>query len=342
MKIKDGRKLSNEALQQLRRDVILYLNEGNTAVAAAAHFGISRRAVEKYKSLYALLGKDGLTMGKRGKPSKPKLGVKEQQHICKCIVDKNPEQLKLKFALWTRDSVADLIWNKYKIKVSANTVGRYLKKWGFTPQKPAYKAYEQCEQEVREWLDKEYPSIKLQAKAQRADIYWGDETGIRSDHHRGRSYSLRGKTPIIKRTGQRFGFNMISALSNLGHLKFMVVDGRINSAVFIVFLKRMIKYKRNKIFLIVDNISFHKTKKVSEWIKANRDRIELFYLPRYSPELNPDEYLNQDLKTNAVGRKSAKSKDELKNDVISFLKNTKSDKEKVKRYFNAEKDQYAS
>ena len=135
---------------------------------------------------------------------------------------------------------------------------------------------------------------------------------------------------------------MISALSNLGHLKFMVVDRCTNSAVIIVFLKRMIKYKRNKIFLIVDNISFHKTKKVSEWIKANRDRIELFYLPRYSPELNPDEYLNQDLKTNAVGRKSAKSKDELKNDVISFLKNTKSDKEKVKRYFNAEKVQYAS
>ena len=119
---------------------------------------------------------------------------------------------------------------------------------------------------------------------------------------------------------------MISALSNLGHLKFMVVDGRINSAVIIVFLKRMIKYKRNKIFLIVDNISFHKTNKVSEWKKANRERIELFYLPRYSPELNPDEYLNQDLKTNAVGRKSAKSKDELKNDVISFLKNTKPDK----------------
>lgn len=342
MKIIDGRKLSNEALQQLRKDVILYYNDGNTAVATAAHFGISRRAVEKYKSLFAQYGEEGLEMGKRGKPANPKLGIKEQKQICKCIEDKNPEQLKLKFALWTRDSVAELIWNKYKIEVSANTVGRYLKNWGFTPQKPAYKAYEQCEKEVREWLDNEYPYIKLKAKAQGADIYWGDETGIRSDHHRGRSYSPKGKTPILKRTGQRFGFNMVSALSNLGHMKFMVVDGRINSEVFIEFLKRMVKYERNKIFLIVDNISFHKTKKVKVWTEINKNKIELFYLPRYSPELNPDEYLNQDLKTNAVGRKSAKNKEELKNDVISFLENTKLDREKVKRYFKAEKVKYAA
>ncbi len=297
MKIIDGRKLSNEALQQLRKDVILYLNDGNTAVAAATHFGISRRAVEKYKSLYYLHGEEGLVMGQRGKPSNPKLNKKQQQHICKCVEDKNPEQLKLKFALWTRDSISELIWNKYNISVSVTTIGRYLKNWGFTPQKPAYKAYEQCEKEVREWLDNEYPYIKLKAKAQDAHIYWGDETGIRSDHNRGRSYSPKGKTPILKRTGQRFGFNMISALSNLGHLKFMIVDGRINSDVFVEFLGRMIKYERKKIFLIVDNVSFHKTKKVDVWIQNHIDKIELFYLPKYSPELNPDEYLNQDLKT---------------------------------------------
>lgn len=342
MKIIDGRKLSNEAIQQLRKDVILYLNDGNTAVATAAHFGISRRAVEKYKSLYNNYGEEGLEMGKRGKPPVTKLSQKEQRHICKCIEDKNPEQLKLKFALWTRDSVSELIRSKYKINVSVSTVGRYLKSWGFTPQKPAYKAYEQCDKEVREWLDNEYPFIKTRAKVQDAHIYWGDETGVRSDHNRGRSYSPKGKTPILKRTGQRFGFNMISALSNLGHLKFMVVEGRINSDVFIEFLNRMVKYERNKIFIIVDNLAVHKTKKVKLWIKENKAKMELFYLPRYSPELNPDEYLNQDLKTNAVGRKSAKSKDELKQDVISFLEETKSNKEKVKRYFHAEKVKYAA
>jgi hypothetical protein len=182
-----------------------------------------------------------------------------------------------------------LIFRLFGIELSRWQVGRYLKKWGYTPQKPIAKAFEQKAGAVKAWIDVEYPAIKKKARKENAIIFWEDETGMQSDHQAGRSYAPKGKTPVITKTGQRFSTNLISALSNKGHLEFMLPGGTFNSEVFREFLGRLIKHKRQKIYLIVDGHPAHKTKKVQAWLEENKKRIEMYFLPAYSPELNPDE-----------------------------------------------------
>lgn len=231
---------------------------------------------------------------------------------------------------------------RYGVSLSKWQVGRYLAAWGYTPQKPVRKAMEQNKGKVKEWLEQSYPAVKKRAAKQGALIYWGDETGMRSDHQAGRSYAPKGITPQVKATGQRFSLSMISAVSNRGHLQFMIVEGSFNTEVFIRFLKQLIKGSRQKIFLIVDGHPVHKTKKVCQWLCNNKGKISLFHLPPYSPELNPDEYLNQDLKTNAVGRKRPLDKAHMKQNAENFMNSRKSNKKQVQKYFHHRYVQYAA
>ena len=165
---------------------------------------------------------------------------------------------------------------------------------------------------------------------------------MRSDHQAGRSYTLAGETPVIKKTGQRFSLNMISAISNKGHLQFMIIDGRFNGEVFITFLKQMIKYSRQKIYFVTDGHPAHKTKKLNEWLSENIDRIEVFFLPPYSPELNPQEYVNQDVKTNIIGKKPPINKAQMRTNVEDFMYKRKNDKRQVQKYFHVSHVRYAA
>jgi hypothetical protein len=187
-----------------------------------------------------------------------------------------PDQLKLPFGLWTREAVQRLIADRFGIILSHWQVGRYLTSRGYTPQKPIHKAFEQKPAQVKEWLDKAYPAIKKSAAKEKAVIYFGDETGMRSDHQAGKSYAPKGITPIVKSTGQRFSLNMISAISNKGHLQLMIPDGSFNGDVCIDFPKRMIKYSREKIFFVTDGHRAHKTKKLKAWLEENTNRIAIF------------------------------------------------------------------
>jgi hypothetical protein len=237
----------------------------------------------------------------------------------KALRDQMPDQLKLPFYLWTREAVVQLVERRYKVRISVWTAGRYLRRWGFTPQRPVKRAYERKEEAVRTWLDEEYPALRKRAKAEGGAIYWGDEMGLRSDHVAGRSWSLKGKTPVVDATGKRFGCNMISAITNQGQLNFMVFQGRFTTSVFLKFLQRLIRQVDRKVFLIVDGHPVHRARKVRDWVQAHAEEIEIFYLPGYSPHLNPDEILNQDIKSNAVGRNRATTVDELMKFVRAFL-----------------------
>jgi len=341
MKKKDARSIDPSAQQQIRELILLNIKRGVTRKATAEALGVSTGMVDKVLKLYKEKGKKGILLHKRGRPNEIKLDKQQERQVKDWIADKTPDQLKLPFALWTREAVGLLIKNKFGIEVSRWTVGRYLKSWGYTPQKPVYKAYEQKEEAVKSWLDKEYPKIKQKAKKEDAIIYWGDETGMRSDHHAGRSYSPKGKTPVIKATGKRFKANMISALSNRGLLKFMIYD-TFNSGVFIKFLSRMTERTEVKIILIVDGHPAHKTLVVKEWLENHKNQIELYYLPGYSPELNPDEYLNQDIKTNALGKSRPINKQDLISKVKSFMKYKQSNSSRVKAYFHAKHVVYAA
>ena len=287
-------------------------------------------------------GKRAVESKKRGVRTGKKINGKQAAEVRHLIKDKMPDQLKLPFGLWTRAAVQQLILDRYEITLSRWQVGRYLKDWGYTPQKPISKAFEQNPERVKEWLDKEYPAIKKRAAKENATIYFEDEVGMRSDHQAGKSYAPIGQTPVIKKTGQRFSLNMISAISNKGHVEFMILDGTFNGKVFLEFLQGLIKFKHQKIFLVVDGHTAHKTKEVKAWLEDHKDRIELFFLPPYSPELNAQEYVNQDLKTNVIGKKRPINKAQMKNDVEDFMNKRKNDKKQVQKYFHEEHVRYAA
>ncbi|HEY4800417.1 MAG TPA: IS630 family transposase, partial [Bacteroidia bacterium] len=239
-------------------------------------------------------------------------------------------------------AVALLIKRRFGVQLSVWTVGRYLKRWGFTPQKPARRAWEQNPEQVRQWLEKEYPSIRRQAQKDKAQIYWGDEMGLRSDHAVGRSYGLKGQTPVILATGQRFGCNMISAITNQGRLNFMVFKERFTAQVFLEFLRRLLRQSDRRIYLIIDGHPVHRSHKVKNWVKDNEERIRLVFLPSYSPELNPDELLNQDVKSNALGRQRPGNHTELMGKVRSYLRSRQCKPDIVANYFQGKHVQYAA
>lgn len=343
MKKKDFREVSQKTQDEIRERAVRAVFLGKTQTQVAKDFGVSRQSVNGWVNNYKKKGKKSLVSKKRGNKQEPKLKGYEAATIVNIIKDKHPEQLKLPFVLWTREAVKDLIKKKFKIEISLTTVGRYLKRWGFTSQKPAKKAYEQNDAAVKKWLEEEYPEIKKKAKKERAEIFWGDETGLRSDHQSGKTYGVKGQTPVVKISAKRFSSNVISALNNKGMLAFSVFIGKFNSEVFINFLKRLIKHQKGKkVFLILDNYSVHKSTEVKKFVEKNREKIEIFFMPTYSPELNPDELLNQDLKSNTFRKGRPRSKEELSSMVRNKLRSIQQNPQKVKNYFKGEKVKYAA
>jgi len=345
MKNRDARQLSSEAQENQRLSAVRAILAGTKQVKVARIFHVTVQSVCLWVKKYKDGGIKALRCKQRGRPKEGgALFPWQAATIVRILKSKNPDQLCLPFYLWTRQAVQDLIKNKYGVRLSRWTVGRYLKRWGFTPQKPLRRAYEQDPKAVRRWLEIDYPAICKRAKLEKALIFWGDETGLRSDHAVGRSYGLRGQGSVIPGTGQRFGCNMISALTNQGQLYFMVIKERFNSLVFIKFMKRLIKQSRKKIFLIVDRHPSHKSKITQAWLNRaeNKKHIEVFLLPGYSPELNPDELVNQDVKSNALGQRRPKALEEMISDVRSYLHKRQHQPHIVRNYFLEKNVQYAA
>ena len=343
--MKDSRSLNQSAQEILRIKAVNAIIAGKTQGEVSELFEVSLKAVNNWWRIYRELGMPGLRMKSR-RPKSADEGGKLKGWQCASIVrtimKKTPDQLDFGFMLWTRDAVSELIKDRFKVRLSKWTVGRLLKQWGMSPQKPVKKAYQQQPEVVKNWLDKEYPRIARKAAKEEAEILWGDEMGVRSDDQIGRTYGKIGQAPVVKVSGQRFSCQMISTVSNRGNLRFMIFEGKFNADVCIRFLKRLIKDTKRKIFLILDGHPVHKSKKVKSWIVANASKINLFVLPAYSPELNPDELLNQDVKTNAVRKKRAINKDELKKNLVGYLRGRQKRPDLVRRYFEAKHVRYAA
>jgi transposase len=338
----DFRSLPPKAQEAIRRKAVTAVIDGKTQIEAAELFGVTRQAVGNWVEMYQNGGEDALRAQTRGRRKGKTLKPWQAAQIAKTVIDKNPDQLKFPFYLWTREAVGKLIERRFKVELSVWTVGRYLKDWGFTPQKPVKKAFEQNPEAVRAWLAEEYPAIRTRAKRIGAEIHWGDEMGLRSDHATGTTYSLRGKTPAIPGPGRRFGCQMISSITNRGRMSFMVFKEMFRIPVFIEFLRRLVRNARQKIILIVDSHPVHRSAKVVEWASERKDQIEIEYLPGYSPELNPDEYLNNDVKANAVGRRRAHDTQELMSNVRCYLRSTQRLPIIVRRFFEEEHVRYAA
>lgn len=338
----DARMLSPEAKQALRLRVArAVVEDGMKQVDAVKTFKVSRTAVHNWVKAYRAHGKRSLKAKPLGRPRRSRLAGHEAATAVKLITARCPDQLKLPFALWTRQAVCDLLARRFDLHVSVWTAGRYLAHWGLTPQKPLRRAYEQNPMAVQRWLDEQYPAIRRRAKRENAEIHWGDQMGVRSDHQVGRSYGRRGRTPVVPGTGLRFGCNLISTITNRGTLRFMVFKQRFTQDVMIAFLRRLLRSVDRKVFLIVDRHPVHRGRKLERWLHRHRRRIEMFFLPDYSPELNPDEVLNQDVKSQA-GRQRPTDQAELVANLRAHLRSTQRQPAKVRRYFEEEHVRYAA
>lgn len=343
MRTKDPRSLSPEAQEDLRRRVVAAIRRQNMSQTEAARvFGVSRVAVNGWVKTFRQQGAKGLKGKPRGRPRSLRLAPHQAATTVRIITIRCPDQLRLPFALWTREAVQQLLAERFGVHVSIWTVGRYLKRWGLTPQKPLRRAYEQDPKAVRLWLDTEYPRIRAQAKKDHAEIYWGDQMGLRSDHQAGRSYGKRGHTPVILGTGQRFRCQMMSTVTNRGQMAFMVFHQRFTWRVMIEFLRRLLRHVKGKVYLIVDRHPVHRCGRVQDWLAAHERRIRLFFLPAYSPELNPDELLNQDVKSNALGRRRPRNREQMIGQLRSCLRSTQRRPHIVTNYFRETHVAYAA
>lgn len=344
MKNIDGRRFPISTQEERRRIAVQMKKDGATLDKIRETLGMSHSTICRAWKAFTTGGAEALLNGIRGRKTGElrHLTPEQEMMICKSIIDRRPEQLKLDFALWTRDAVRQLIKTNTGIDMPIRTVGEYLKRWGFTPQKPVKFAYERKPQLVKEWLDRVYPGIRERAKTEKAEIYWGDETGLQSSDVRGRGFAPRGKTPIINVTAKYENLSMVSAITNKGRVHWMIVDGSVNIERFIEFLQGLIKYSRHKIFLILDNLKVHHGKLVTAWVKKYETRIELFFLPPYSPDLNPVEHLNADLKQGVGSRAPGRTKKQLRDTAEKHLKMLKTTPKRICRYFEDPAIAYAA
>ncbi|MCH7733410.1 MAG: IS630 family transposase, partial [Candidatus Marinimicrobia bacterium] len=270
------------------------------------------------------------------------LTTAQEKKLQQMIIDKTPDQLKLSFVLWDRQAVKELIHRQFDIPIAIRTIGDYLQRWNFSPQRPVKRAYEQQPKAVQRWLDEVYPEIRIKSRQEKAEIHWGDEAGFRNDHHYGRGYSPRGKTPVVRLSAKRVSANMISSITNQGKVRFMMYSGNMNAQVLIKFLKRLIKGNDRKIVLILDNLRVHHAHVVREWLEGKEEKLELFFLPSYSPELNPDEYLNNDIKQGVHSKTLFRDEHSLKKGILSHMRMLQKMPARVKKYFKHPKIAYAA
>jgi transposase len=343
MEKRDARKLKISAQQELRERGIKMREQGMSYEDIGQILEVHHTTVSTWYAKYKRDGKDGIKIKTRGRKTgdKKTLTPSQESKLIKRLIDTTPKQLKFKYVLWTREAVKKLIKHDYDIDMPISTVGKYLQRWEFTSQVPIKRAYERNDAKVQKWLEEEYPAIQKQCKEEDAEIQWADETACVSLPSVIKGYAPKGKTPVMEHTSKRFKINMISSITNRGKLRFMLYDQNMDADLFVTFLERLIKSNNRKVFLILDNLRVHHSLIVKEWVKEHKEKITLFYLPAYSPDLNPDEYLNNDFKRNVNKEHIPLDKKELRQNTEKFMAMLEGDPTRVANYFQHEKIAYA-
>ncbi len=339
----DSRKLSESALNERRRRAVKMREAGVPVREVARECELSTHTVVEAHKCFRKGGWSAVNIHRAGRPvgSGRMLTADQEKKIQQLIQDRTPDQLKLAYALWTRQAVGELIEALYGVRLTVRNMGKYLKRWGFTPQRPLKKAYEQNPAAVDQWVNEEYPMIAAAAKEEGAEIQWGDETGLRSDDVRGRGYAPKGKTPVVLANANRSKLSVISTVTNKGQMRWKVFSGALNAKILIGFMRRLVHGPKKRVFLILDNLRVHHSKAVKKWLAENADKIAVFYLPSYTPELNPDELLNADLKQRVTNVAPARNKLALTPTAIGALRSIQKQPERVESYFEHENVCYA-
>ncbi len=318
MRDNDGRKLDHKTLEQLRIRAVQQIQAGAHPQAIAEALGLARSTVFAWVATYRDGGLDALRA--RPVPGRPpKLSGAQLHRLSALVVGNDPRQLGFRFALWTRAMVAELIGRQFGVRLSVASVGRLLRTLGLSPQRPLYRAYQQDPAAVRRWKQEEYPKIREQAAQAGATIYFADEAGVRSDYRAGTTWAPVGQTPVVATTGDRVGVNLISAVTAKGALRFAAYQGTLTGPVFIDFCRRLLADTPGPVCLIVDGHPVHRSNAVEAFAVSTEGRLRLFFLPGYSPELNPDEWVWKNIKHDRVGRSGIDGLADLKHKALAAL-----------------------
>jgi transposase len=338
---RDGRSLDHKTLEEIRVRAIEQVQAGESPEDVISVLGFSRSCIYTWLARYRAGGWGALkARALKGRPMK--IQPRQMRWLYRTVTGKSPLQYRFEFALWTREMIQILLWEEFHLKLSLASVGRLLKQLGLSCQRPLFRAMEQDPELVRRWREQEYPGIQQQARAEGAEIYFGDEAGVRSDCHGGTTWGAKGQTPVVRATGQRRSVNMISAVSARGHLRFMLTTGCVNGEVFTEFLRRLMHNAPRPIFLILDGGSFHRSRPVKDYVASLGGRLRLFFLPPYAPELNPDEQVWNYVKHHGVAKTALRAGQELKKFVLARLRALQKLPWTVRMFFLTPDTQYAA
>ena len=337
----DGRTLDHKALEHLRMLAVRRVVEGEEAPSEVMRsLGLCRTAIYPWLRKFEHQGWEGL-VERIAQGPQPKLSEKQRQQVRRWILGKDPRQYGFDFALWTRRMVQALLQEKLGIELGLTAVGRLLASLDITPQKPLRRAYERDPKAVARWLKETYPQLKRRAKRLGAKIFFLDEAGFQSDPPLGRTYGLKGQTPVVVTSGQRQSINVISAINARGEFWAATYTGKLNAEAFVMFLKNFIKGRAGKIFLVIDGHPAHKANLVGRYVAGLRGRLELVPLPTYAPDLNPDEFVWSHMKKNGVSKKPLKKNESLRDRVEEDIVDIQGNRALVRSFFCAESVCYA-
>lgn len=328
----DARKLSTEEKALLRRIAVQRVLNGESAAEVTRCYGLGEKSIFKWLRVVHEKGIDALAPIPRS-GRKRALSELEAEEVKRWIVGGDPRQYGFDFGLWTRQIVADLIADRFGVSLSVTAVGNLLHRLGLTPQKPLRRAYERDEEAVKQWVAEVYPKVQKYAKKKGAEIFWLDEASIRSDDPLQRTWGEKGKTPIVRTSGQRQSINAISALSNKGGFWYHVYHGRFTADKCIECFKRFMKGRKSPVIFIVDGHPVHKSKNVMSYIESLEGKLEIVFLPPYAPDLNPDELVWNQMRNMGTSKKPLQKGESLMNRAIVDLERIKRNKKLVKSFF---------
>lgn len=338
----DGRTLNHKALEHMRKLAVKRVIEDKESPSEVMKsLGLCRTSIYRWLRKYEEHGIEAL-VEKIAQGPEPKLSEKQRQQVKRWILGKDPRQHGFDFGLWSRRIVQALIEEKMGIQLGITAVGRLLASLEITPQKPLRRAYERDPQAVEQWQKQTYPKLRRRAKRAGAMIFFLDEAGFQSDPPLGRTYGLKGKTPVVTTSGQRQSINVISAVNARGEFWAATYTGKLDAESFVAFLKNFMSGRRGKVFLVVDGHPAHKANIVKDYIKKMKGRLELHFLPPYAPDLNPDEFVWSYMKGNGVSKKPLKQNESMRVRVEEDLNNIRRDRRLVRSFFGADSVAYAT
>src|ERR1700739_168240 len=333
---RDGRSFDHRTLEAIRLMAVERVRDGEQPAAVISSYGFSRTTIYKWLAAAAAPGVGVKALLSRPATGRPRtLSPRQEQQVFRWINGCDPRQYGLDFGLWTRSVVASLIERKFGMRLGVTAVGELLAKLGLTPQKPLQRAYQRDPEAIERWQRETFPAIARQAKASGGEVYFWDESGFRADAVHGKTWGLKGQTPVVERPGQRQSISAASAVNSKGAFWYCTYQGGLTAELFVRLLRKMMRNRVKPVHRVVDGLPAHKTSLVKAYLASTGGMLTLHFLPGYAPELNPDELVWSHVKRTGVARAPLRRGETLRAKIEAQLAAIKRMPQLVRSFFRA-------